>query len=420
VPTRVELRDYEPELPTRRDQSTALATIVAVFYALVLGQVLVQEPHLFLDPAQHRTAAWAMAVVFAGAAWEFLTYSFNMGRFPYKVRWITKSNTASEELRFAFDLLVAASYGLLLIQAYGTYARPAESLKWFFAVLVLIDVLSLVSVLLCAVQWNVGLYRVVAELPFTIALLVVYVHWHPVTASVNHNFLIVTLGYVFARELSIRLMAKHRFATRNAKEVWLAKMRRRRLERDEAGAAAPGAGLKVYVAGPLGFVPYGSTFNETTLMARLQQAGYTTHNPWDVPEPAATVLARARTVDRAQLAEANRLAGAHNTELIDDSDAVVAVLDGMDVDSGTAAEIGYAAGKTPPVPVIGLRLDQRPAGDNLGATVNLQVEYFVALSKGSIVEAQSGSPADVETALDQVLQALAKAVPTNAGAGAPA
>jgi nucleoside 2-deoxyribosyltransferase len=64
-------------------------------------------------------------------------------------------------------------------------------------------------------------------------------------------------------------------------------------------------------------------------------------------------------------------------EGVDSSDIVVAVLDGVDVDSGTAWEIGYAyaSEKT----VIGLRTDFRALSDGI---VNLMVEMtIVALAR---------------------------------------
>lgn len=57
---------------------------------------------------------------------------------------------------------------------------------------------------------------------------------------------------------------------------------------------------------------------------------------------------------------------------IDKSDLVVAVLDGVDVDSGTAWEIGYAYAKGKPV--IGLRTDFRELSNG---TVNLMIEVAV-------------------------------------------
>ena len=72
-----------------------------------------------------------------------------------------------------------------------------------------------------------------------------------------------------------------------------------------------------------------------------------------------------------------------NHAAIDRCDALFAVLDGVDVDSGTAAEIGYAFARGKPI--IGYRGDVRLAADNEGAVVNLQVEYFIRQSGGCIV-----------------------------------
>jgi len=59
-------------------------------------------------------------------------------------------------------------------------------------------------------------------------------------------------------------------------------------------------------------------------------------------------------------------------EGVDTSDLVVAILDGVDVDSGTAWEIGYAYAKGKPV--IGLRTDFRALSDGV---VNLMVEMAI-------------------------------------------
>jgi nucleoside 2-deoxyribosyltransferase len=58
-------------------------------------------------------------------------------------------------------------------------------------------------------------------------------------------------------------------------------------------------------------------------------------------------------------------------------------LECTDVDSGTAAEIGYAAAIH--TPVVGLRTDTRLSSDNEGSVVNLQVEHFSRLSGGELV-----------------------------------
>jgi nucleoside 2-deoxyribosyltransferase len=64
-----------------------------------------------------------------------------------------------------------------------------------------------------------------------------------------------------------------------------------------------------------------------------------------------------------------------NLKGIEKSDIIVAVIDGVDVDSGTAWEIGYAfaQGKS----VIGLRTDFRTLG--IEGTVNLMIERSVIL-----------------------------------------
>ena len=75
--------------------------------------------------------------------------------------------------------------------------------------------------------------------------------------------------------------------------------------------------------------------------------------------------------------------GGNNRAGIDRADMVLAVLDGADVDSGTAAEIGYAFAKGKPI--LGYRGDFRLSADNEGSIVNLQVEYFIRQSGGDIV-----------------------------------
>ena len=75
--------------------------------------------------------------------------------------------------------------------------------------------------------------------------------------------------------------------------------------------------------------------------------------------------------------------GRANADNIRACDGVVAVLDGVDVDSGTAAEIGfaYALGKW----IAGLRTDFRQTGENEAAVVNLQVRHFIDASGGTLV-----------------------------------
>ncbi len=62
-----------------------------------------------------------------------------------------------------------------------------------------------------------------------------------------------------------------------------------------------------------------------------------------------------------------------NLKAIENSDIIVAVVDGIDVDSGTAWEIGYASAKGKPV--IGLRTDFRTLG--IEGRVNLMIERSI-------------------------------------------
>lgn len=64
-----------------------------------------------------------------------------------------------------------------------------------------------------------------------------------------------------------------------------------------------------------------------------------------------------------------------NLAALDNSDIIVAVIDGADVDSGTAWEIGYAYSKGKPV--LGLKTDFRTLG--IEGTVNLMIERSIIL-----------------------------------------
>jgi nucleoside 2-deoxyribosyltransferase len=145
-------------------------------------------------------------------------------------------------------------------------------------------------------------------------------------------------------------------------------------------------GAGVYLAGPLGFAEPGRRYHDEVLVPAVRRAGFEPLDPWDVTDAQRQALAMGSEPDERRpgmLAAVNRELGRHNAELIRKADAVLAVLDGADVDSGTAAEVGYAAALGRPV--IGVRTDTRLSGDNEGALVNLQVEWFVFESGGTIV-----------------------------------
>ncbi len=141
----------------------------------------------------------------------------------------------------------------------------------------------------------------------------------------------------------------------------------------------------IYLASPLGFAASTRPFMDS-LAGRLRKH-LRVINPWDDQRFAAD-FAELASVDSvsersARFQVINTELGRSNTASIDAVDGVFAILDGVDVDSGTAAEIGYAfaRGKY----VAGLRSDFRLAGDNPGSIVNLQVQYFIEESGGKVV-----------------------------------
>ncbi|MGH7265151.1 MAG: nucleoside 2-deoxyribosyltransferase [Candidatus Rokuibacteriota bacterium] len=145
-------------------------------------------------------------------------------------------------------------------------------------------------------------------------------------------------------------------------------------------------GVGIYLASPLGFSEAGRHFYRAVLVPLVRELGYQVLDPWTLTDPRRTEAVQAMP-DGPERREAwrtlNRAIGERNRTAIDEAHGIVAVLDGVDVDSGTAAEIGYAfaRGKR----IVGYRGDFRLSADNEGGIVNLQVEYFIRESGGTIV-----------------------------------
>jgi nucleoside 2-deoxyribosyltransferase len=143
--------------------------------------------------------------------------------------------------------------------------------------------------------------------------------------------------------------------------------------------------ISVYVAGPDGFSEATRDFMEQRLLPWLRGLGIRVINPWEMTtgQEVADVygMPDGAEKDRA-VDDLNMRIGRRNYEEgIVPCTFVIANLDGQEVDSGTAAEIGAAAalGKR----IYGRRSDLRLSGE-LGAVVNLQVAYFVRMHGGSI------------------------------------
>ncbi len=137
--------------------------------------------------------------------------------------------------------------------------------------------------------------------------------------------------------------------------------------------------MKIYQAGPL-FTEAEQDWHRK-LKARLIEAGYNVVWPYELFSQG-DVIAWGNDAPR-RIMEIDRAA-------LDSCDVVVALLDGTQVDDGTAWEIGYAyaLGK----PVIGIRTDFR-SGDTSVSVVNAMIEGSVkgiALSIDEVVAMLEG------------------------------
>jgi len=121
---------------------------------------------------------------------------------------------------------------------------------------------------------------------------------------------------------------------------------------------------------------------------RLLDLGFIVINPWKISATEGKEIEEANNIEDLyyrlkRLHEINLKIGKNNENAIKNCDNVFAILDGVDVDSGTASEIGfgYGIGKK----IYGYRGDFRLSADNLGSIVNLQVQYWIESSGGFIV-----------------------------------
>jgi nucleoside 2-deoxyribosyltransferase len=142
---------------------------------------------------------------------------------------------------------------------------------------------------------------------------------------------------------------------------------------------------KVYRASPLGFAESTRAFMPT-IEKTITDSGYIVVNPWRLLGANYFDAASGVENPRQRKIEFHKLnmgIAAGNEKAIRECHMIVAVLDGLDVDSGTSSEIGFAyvLGKR----VYGYRSDFRRSGDNEGSIINLQVEYWIENSGGCIV-----------------------------------
>ena len=144
--------------------------------------------------------------------------------------------------------------------------------------------------------------------------------------------------------------------------------------------------MKIYIANPLGFSEAGRAFYAGQVIPSIAALGHEPIDPWALTDQAKldAVLAMPWGPNRREAWRVLDLEIGHNNRMgIDHADAMFAILDGADVDSGTAAEIGYGFGRG--MPILGYRGDFRICSDNEGTAINLQVEYFIRESGGDII-----------------------------------
>lgn len=132
-----------------------------------------------------------------------------------------------------------------------------------------------------------------------------------------------------------------------------------------------------YVASPLGFSDTTRDYYRDIYLVRLRTV-VDPIDPWGLTDAAEFLHAK----DDAERYDVGLRAAERNVEAIRRSSMVVAQLDGQEVDSGTASEVGYASGLGKPC--VGIRTDLRQAGE-AGMMVNLQVEGLIVLGGGFVV-----------------------------------
>lgn len=95
-------------------------------------------------------------------------------------------------------------------------------------------------------------------------------------------------------------------------------------------------------------------------------------------------------------------------DLLGSCDAVVAILDGPDPDSGTCFECGVAVARG--IPVVGVRTDLRQGGDHTGSGVNLMLAHGCA---AFVSPPDPQSFEDDETVAAAIANALAELNPSS-------
>jgi nucleoside 2-deoxyribosyltransferase len=153
---------------------------------------------------------------------------------------------------------------------------------------------------------------------------------------------------------------------------------------------------RCYVASPLGFTEAGRHYYRGVLLPALAQV-VDPVDPWALSDPREVERARSDGRERQMALEIGR----RNMRAIASSPLLAALLDGQEPDSGTVAEVGYAAGLGKRC--FAVRSDLRDSGEP-GVSVNLQLETLIIESGGvlagslaELVQALAGAARDAAT-----------------------
>ena len=143
--------------------------------------------------------------------------------------------------------------------------------------------------------------------------------------------------------------------------------------------------MLIYLASPLGFSPELGSYRQR-IKDRLTAQGHQILDPWEQQQVehriSAALLIDDLNRQMPAIGQAAAFAGQANADAITRADGLLAVLDGAEPDSGTAAELGYAAGLGKVC--FGLRTDLRDMGDLPWLAINLQVQHFISASGGTL------------------------------------
>jgi nucleoside 2-deoxyribosyltransferase len=161
---------------------------------------------------------------------------------------------------------------------------------------------------------------------------------------------------------------------------------------------------KIYLASPYGFTDSGLYFMNEVMIPMLKKENFEVLNPWGMlpefkKELAAAFSIKDPTDMQNKIEEILSSVAGKDLKLVDECDFLLAVLDGSDVDSGVALEIGYAYVKGKKM--IGYRSDTRQSGDMPPLKVNVMIGDCIRNSGGKVF-AGSGSWEELKKSISTI------------------